>query len=87
MLDWFGHRQQPIHILLTKCDKLTRNQQAQALAQAKKVVAVKASRWGGQVTVSLFSATAKIGRDEIIQKIGQWWGILDEAGQPIPLTP
>lgn len=87
MLEWFGHRQQPIHILLTKCDKLTRNQQAQALAHAKKVIADKATQWGGQVTVSLFSATAKIGRDEIIQKIGQWWGILDETGQPIPLTP
>ncbi len=86
MLEWFGNRQQPIHILLTKCDKLTRNQQAQTLAQAKKIIAEKSMRWGGQVTVSLFSATAKIGRDEIIQKIGQWWGILDENGQPIPIT-
>ncbi len=87
MLDWFGHRQQPIHILLTKCDKLTRNQQAHALAQARKVITERSATWGGQVSVSLFSATTRIGRDEIVQKIGQWWGILDEAGQPLPHTP
>jgi GTP-binding protein len=73
MLDWFGKRQQPIHVLLTKSDKLGKNEQARALANSKKIIQANAGRWGGQVTVSLFSATARVGRDEVISKLEQWW--------------
>ena len=75
MLEWFGKRQQPIHVLLTKSDKLSRNEQARALAGARKTIQENASRWGGQVSVSLFSATARLGRDEVIAKLEQWWNL------------
>jgi GTP-binding protein len=75
MLDWFGKRQQPIHVLLTKSDKLGKNEQSRALASAKKIIQANATRWGGQVTVSLFSATARLGRDEVISKLEQWWDL------------
>lgn len=75
MLDWFGKRQQPIHILLTKSDKLGKNEQSRALANANKVIGANLSRWGGQVSVSLFSATARVGREAIIAKLEQWWDI------------
>lgn len=78
LLEWFGRRQQPIHVLLTKSDKLTRNDQAKALAQARKIIAEHQPHWGGQVDVSLFSATARLGRDAALQKIGQWWGLPDD---------
>jgi GTP-binding protein len=75
MLQWFGKRQQPIHVLLTKSDKLGRNEQAQALAKAKKLIQENSSRWGGQVSVSLFSATSRIGREAVIEKLEQWWNL------------
>jgi GTP-binding protein len=37
MLQWFDRRNRPIHVLLTKADKLTRNEQAIALAQARRL--------------------------------------------------
>lgn len=75
MLGWFGQRRQPLHILLTKADKLTRNDQNKALTSAKKTIDAHQEQWGGHVTVSLFSATARLGRDAALEKIGQWWGI------------
>jgi GTP-binding protein len=86
MLEWFGRRQQPIHVLLTKADKLTRNDQNKALFAARKTIQEQAVAWGGQVSVSLFSATEKIGRDEVIDKIGQWWGIEDKKN-PATVSP
>lgn len=73
MLDWFGVRQQPIHVLLTKSDKLGKNEQSRALANARKMIDTHSARWGGQVSVSLFSATARVGRDEVLAKLEQWW--------------
>lgn len=84
MLDWFGKRQQPIHVLLTKSDKLGKNEQARTLAQAKKIIAANTARWGGQVSVSLFSATARVGREEVIARLEQWWDLKKKnpAGDP-----
>ena len=82
MLEWFGRRQQPVHILLTKADKLTRNDQARTLATAKKIVLDHQRDWGGQVEVSLFSATARMGRDTVLEKIGQWWGLASSDSSP-----
>lgn len=75
LLQWFDRRQQPIHVLLTKADKLTRNAQAKALAAAHRLIADNAAGWGGRTSVSLFSATTKIGRDEVVEKIAQWWQV------------
>ncbi len=75
MLDWFGKRRQPVHVLLTKSDKLGKNEQSRALAHAKKIIEANSARWGGQVSVSLFSATARVGRGEVIAKLEQWWSL------------
>lgn len=81
MLDWFGRRQQPVHVLLTKADKLTRNDQSKALMGAKKIINEHLQAWGGQVSVSLFSATARLGREEVLEKIAQWWGLDGQISQ------
>jgi GTP-binding protein len=58
MLDWTAAHGLPTHILLTKADKLSRNEAAVTLRK------VRAAVEGGQATVQLFSAVDKTGVDE-----------------------
>jgi len=57
MLDLAASRVLPIHILLTKSDKLSRSVAMKTLAEVRKSL-------DGRATVQLFSATAKTGVDE-----------------------
>jgi GTP-binding protein len=57
MLELATSRSLPIHILLTKSDKLSRSVAMKTLADVRKQL-------NGNVTVQLFSATAKTGVDE-----------------------
>jgi len=79
MLEWFGKRRQPVHVLLTKADKLNRNDQARALSAAGKIIKEKGDRWGGQVSCSLFSALSRTGREAVVDKIAVWWGLAPES--------
>ena len=54
MLDWCREIGCPVHVLLTKADKLKRNEAARALTQARREL-------GDRATAQLFSATAKQG--------------------------
>ncbi len=74
LLDWFGPRQRPVHILLTKADKLGRQQQAQTLRAVNTLVKEKAGQWGGVVSASLFSGLKQTGRDELLEKLADWLG-------------
>ena len=56
LLEWALPRQR-VHVLLSKADKLTRNEGRQALAAA-------AGQLAGRATVQLFSAHARAGLDE-----------------------
>ncbi len=68
MLDWFAPTGKPVHILLTKSDKLSRQQ---ATATLNKVRA-----WLGEhfpfCTVQLFSSLKKTGREEAEAMIASW---------------
>lgn len=75
MLEWFGHRGRPIHVLLTKADKLSRQEQMQTLSKAQRFIQEHAMQWGGQVSATLFSATTRQGREDALDKIAAWWGI------------
>ena len=55
----------PIHVLLTKADKLKRGQAANALLTARKVLGERAS-------VQLFSASKKTGVEEARATIDRW---------------
>lgn len=82
MLDWFGPRRLPVHVLLTKADKLTRQEQQQALSKAGRIVREQEEAWGGAVSVSLFSGLARTGRDPVLQAMSSWMGLLgDEAAE------
>lgn len=68
MIDWFAPSGRPIHVLLTKADKLSRNQAAAALAQVRRELAPL----GEQITVQLFSSLAKQGVEEVERVVGGW---------------
>ncbi|MFA9439678.1 ribosome biogenesis GTP-binding protein YihA/YsxC [Uliginosibacterium sp. sgz301328] len=69
MLDWYAPTGRPIHVLLTKADKLTRSEQARTLAVVRRDL--KAG-WGDQVTVQLFSSLKKTGVEEAEAIVGSW---------------
>lgn len=69
MLDWFCHSGKPVHVLLTKSDKLSRNEAKQTLLKIRKELS---QSWGENVTVQLFSSSKKLGVEETEKMIGAW---------------
>ena len=68
MLDWFAPSGRPIHVLLTKSDKLSRNAANQTLQAVKKELQ---NTWGN-CTIQLFSSLKKQGAEEAETVIGAW---------------
>ena len=64
MLSWCTAAALPVHVLLTKCDKLSRSKQSQSLREARRAMATMPL-----TTVQLFSATQAIGIEEARQRI------------------
>jgi GTP-binding protein len=64
LLEWALPRQR-VHVLLSKADKLSRNEGRQALATATQAL-------GGRATVQLFSAHARAGLDEAQGVLRAW---------------
>ncbi|MDB5747910.1 MAG: YihA family ribosome biosis GTP-binding protein, partial [Massilia sp.] len=89
MLEWFAPTGKPIHCILTKADKLNRNEQANVLREAKGVLEsyVDEDGEGFPFTVQLFSALKRIGIEEADAKIQELVGLdreeesRDEAGE------
>jgi len=75
MIGWFVPSRRPMHILLTKSDKLSKNQAAAALALVRRELA----ELGDQVSVQLFSSLKKTGTEEVEQVVGGWLGLNEEA--------
>jgi GTP-binding protein len=83
MLGWFAPSGRPVHVLLTKSDKLTRSAQAQTLAAVKREL----PQWEtlpGQITVQLFSSLKKAGIEEAESMVAGWMtppeGLVTEDG-------
>jgi GTP-binding protein len=68
MLEWSLHHGLPVHILLTKADKLKRGAAANSLQQARKETA----RFGEQVSLQLFSSLNRQGLDEVHGVLDGW---------------
>ncbi len=68
MLDWFGPTGKPIHVLLTKADKLSRSEALKTLAAVRRELG---DAWG-RCTAQLFSSLKKQGVEEAEQVIGAW---------------
>lgn len=67
MLNWCQHADMPVHVLLTKADKLKRGPAKSTLLKIKDVLAKYPA-----VTVQLFSALKKQGVEEARSVLVQW---------------
>jgi GTP-binding protein len=73
MIEWFAPTGKPIHTLLTKCDKLTRQEGTNALRTTHKAFAdYRAAGYQGELTAQLFSALKRIGFEEAHELIESW---------------
>jgi GTP-binding protein len=71
MLEWCRHQQMPVHILLTKADKLKRGAASSVLLKVRNALKEEHP----QATAQLFSAPARQGVDEARHKLEQWLGL------------
>lgn len=83
MLEWFAPTGKPVHCLLTKADKLNRNDSTNALRLARTVLGSYVDEQGQPFpfTVQLFSALKRIGIDEANDKILDLLGLNDATAQ------
>ncbi len=84
MLEWFAPTGKPIHCILTKVDKLNRNESVNALRQAQQVLDSYVDEEGNgfPFTVQLFSALKRIGIEEANDKIIELFGLEDDPADP-----
>ena len=86
MLEWFAPTGKPIHCLLTKADKLNRNDCANALRLAHTVLASYVDERGQPFpfTVQMFSALKRIGLEQANDRILELLGLAGtEQEQPV----
>jgi len=73
MLNWFAPRQKPIHVLLTKCDKLSKDKQNKTLFSVQKELENQWSTfYQTPCTAQLFSSLKKIGLEEADGVLETW---------------
>ncbi len=68
MLYWCQQAQMPIHVLLTKADKLSYGKGKQVLQQVQQ----KLTHSSENITIQLFSATKRTGIDEVKTRLDDW---------------
>lgn len=67
MLDWFVPTGKPVHILLSKADKLSNGERVQTLRRVREALAAYAG-----VSVQLFSSLSRLGADDAAALIEAW---------------
>ena len=78
MLAWFAPTSKPIHVLLSKADKLTREEQARSLGQVQAAL----TDLGGNCSAQLFSSLKKTGIPEAELVLAGWLGVVAKAESP-----
>ena len=68
IIRWCAHAGVPLHVLLSKCDKLGRGQAAAARLQVKRYLETLV----GDLDVQLFSALKRIGLEEACTRLADW---------------
>jgi GTP-binding protein len=81
MLEWFAPTGKPVHCLLTKADKLNRNDSTNALRLARSVLSSYVDEQGQPLpfTVQLFSALKRTGLEEANDRIVHLLGMDQSA--------
>ena len=78
MINWFAQTGKPIHVLLSKADKLTRNEQATAMREVKAALA----GLGERCSVQLFSSLKHSGVEAARSVLAGWMGLtLDKPAE------
>ncbi|WP_311064516.1 ribosome biogenesis GTP-binding protein YihA/YsxC [Halomonas sp. DWK9] len=77
MLDYADQRGMPVHILLTKADKLKRGPASAALQKVR----ARLKEWEDLVSVQLFSSLKRDGVDTLSQKLDQWLHTPEETNE------
>lgn len=67
MLDWFVPTGKPVHILLSKADKLSNSEKALTLKRVRQALSEQSG-----VSVQLFSSLSRLGADEAAACIEGW---------------
>lgn len=80
MLNWAVTGEMPVHLLLTKADKLSRSASLQTLSQVRQQL--KKSRVEDLVTAQTFSATSGDGLEQLEQVIESWLLPKDQESMP-----
>jgi len=70
-LGWCQQTAMPVHILLTKCDKLSRQRAAAALQETEAAL----QEFGPHVSVQLFSSTKRQGVEQVRALMVDWLGL------------
>lgn len=74
MIEWCDHYQIPVHILLTKADKLKKGPAKQSLLKVQNII----KNEGFNVSVQIFSALNKTGLNDLQQVLNNWFSLEDE---------
>ncbi len=70
-LQWCQQTAMPVHVLLTKCDKLSRGRAAAALQE----IEASLQQFGPHVSVQLFSSTKRQGVEQVRALVVDWLGL------------
>lgn len=79
MLDWSSAAGMPLHILLTKADKLAYGAAKNALLKVSQEIR---QHWGEHASIQLFSAPKRQGIEEALQVLARWLQLSGEAVTP-----
>lgn len=75
MLEWCQHNQTPVHVLLTKADKLKKGAVSKQLLTVRKVLKEE----NFDVSVQTFSALKKSGLEDLQTLLNSWFAISQET--------
>ena len=73
MLEWFSITKKPVHILLSKSDKLSRSQSMKTLTSVQNLLLEQYPN----CTAQLFSSLATSGAEEALQVLSNWFKSTD----------
>jgi GTP-binding protein len=79
LLRWFGPTGKPVHVLLTKADKLSRSASLQTLREVRLVLAEASPNW----TAQLFSSLKRTGIEDAEAVLKEWL-VADEHEEADP---
>ena len=80
MLNWFASTGKPVHVLLSKSDKLSRQEGQKTLREVR----AELRKYADNYTTQLFSSSKKQGMEEAEKIIGDWLGVKRDSSKKSP---